>query len=309
MSLTPAAAETLRQALATVVVVPVTPLHTSGNPDWDAYAALTRRLIDGGITVITPNGNTGEFYALSQAEARQVVETAAAASNGQDPKTELLAGVGHDIATAVEAAGHARDHGARMIMIHQPVHPYVYREGWIDYHAAIASNVPDLGIVLYLRNERITGADIAALADRAPNVVGVKYGVRDASTFAAVARDAGIDRFTWLAGAAELTAPAYWACGAHGFTSGLANVTPELPLAMLDALRAGDFAQAMKVWEKVRRFEELRAADASADNVSVVKEALAQLGLCRADVRPPSRPLPPPVKDEISAILTGWGLL
>jgi len=281
--------------------------HTSlHNPDWAAYAALTRRLIDGGITVITPNGNTGEFYALSQAEARQVVETAASAASNQ---AELLAGVGHDIATAVEAAGHARDHGARMIMIHQPVHPYVSREGWIDYHAAIAGNVPDLGIVLYLRNERITGADIAALADRAPNVVGVKYGVRDAGTFAAVARDAGIDRFTWLAGAAELTAPAYWACGAHGFTSGLANVTPELPLAMLDALRAGDFGQAMKVWEKVRRFEELRAADASADNVSVVKEALAQLGLCRADVRPPSRPLPPPVKDEISAILTGWGLV
>jgi 4-hydroxy-tetrahydrodipicolinate synthase len=309
MSLTPAAAETLRQVLATVVVVPVTPLQADGRPDWAACAALTRRLIDGGITVITPNGNTGEFYALSQAEARQVVETAAAACHGQDPKTELLAGVGHDIATAVEAAGHARDHGARMIMIHQPVHPYVSREGWIDYHAAIASNVPDLGIVLYLRNERITGADIAALADRAPNVVGVKYGVRDASTFAAVARDAGIDRFTWLAGAAELTAPAYWACGAHGFTSGLANVTPELPLAMLDALRAGDFAQAMKVWDKARRFEELRAADASADNVSVVKEALAQLGLCRADVRPPSRPLPPPVRNEISAILTGWGLL
>src|SRR5690348_12313852 len=190
MSLAPAVAETLRQALATVVVVPVTPLLADGNPDWAAYATLTRRLIDGGITVITPNGNTGEFYALSQAEARQVLETAAAASKGQNPKTEVLAGVGHDIATAVESARHARDHGARMIMIHQPVHPYVSREGWIDYHAAIASNAPDLGIVLYLRNERITGADIAALADRAPNVVGVKYGVRDPGTFAAVARDA-----------------------------------------------------------------------------------------------------------------------
>jgi 4-hydroxy-tetrahydrodipicolinate synthase len=139
-------------------------------------------------------------------------------------------------------------------------------------------------------------------------VVGVKYGVRDASTFAAVARDAGIDRFTWLAGAAELTAPSYWACGAHGFTSGLANVDPALPLAMLDALRGGDFGEAMKLWERVRRFEELRAADASADNVSVVKEALAQLGLCRADVRPPSRPLPPAVKQEIKQILTSWGL-
>jgi 4-hydroxy-tetrahydrodipicolinate synthase len=309
MSFPPAVAQTLRQALATVVVVPVTPLQASGTPDWDAYARLTRRLIDGGITVITPNGNTGEFYALTQAEARQVLETAARASNGQDPKTELLVGVGHDIATAVEAGRHARDHGARMIMIHQPVHPYVSREGWIGYHAAIANNVPDLGIVLYLRNERITGADIAALADLAPNVIGVKYGVRDASTFAAVARDAGIDRFTWLAGAAELTAPAYWACGAHGFTSGLANVSPALPLAMLDALRGNDFGAAMKIWEKARRFEELRLADASADNVSVVKEALAQLGLCRADVRPPSRPLPADVKDEIRVILAGWGLI
>jgi 4-hydroxy-tetrahydrodipicolinate synthase len=117
-----------------------------------------------------------------------------------------------------------------------------------------------------------------------------------------------IDRFTWLAGAAELTAPAYWVSGARGFTSGLANVDPGLPLAMLDALRGNDFGEAMKIWEKARRFEELRLADASADNVSVVKEALAQLGLCRADVRPPSRLLPESVKHEISAMLTSWGL-
>ena len=44
MSLTPAAAETMRGALATVVVVPVTPLIAGGNPDWAAYDSLTRRL-------------------------------------------------------------------------------------------------------------------------------------------------------------------------------------------------------------------------------------------------------------------------
>jgi 4-hydroxy-tetrahydrodipicolinate synthase len=308
MTLTPAAAHELRQALGTVVVVPVTPFHADQSPDWDTYGVLTERLVDGGITVITPNGNTGEFYALTQAEARQALETAAKASRGRGPATDLLAGVGHDIATAVEAARHAQEQGARMIMIHQPVHPYVSREGWVEYNAAIAGAVPDLGVVLYVRNERITGADIAALADRAPNVVGVKYGLRDSTRFAAVARDAGIDRFTWLAGAAELTAPSYWASGAHGFTSGLANVSPGLALSMLGALRAGDFGAAMKVWDSIRRFEELRAADANADNVSVVKEALAQLGLCRADVRPPSRLLPPDVRDEITAILAGWGL-
>src|ERR1700733_9633170 len=309
MSLTPATAQGLRHALVTAVVVPVTPLHADGSPDWDTYATLTGRLIDAGISVITPNGNTGEFYALSQAEARQALETAAkTASAGGEHGAEVLAGVGHDIAAAAEAARHARDHGARMIMIHQPVHPYVSAEGWIDYHAAIAGAVPDLGVVLYIRDERRIGAQIAALADRAPNVVGVKYGVRDATKFAAVARDAGLDRLTWLAGAAELTAPAFWAGGARGFTSGLANVSPALALSMLQALRENDFVAAMQTWESARRFEELRLADGSADNVSVVKEALAQLGLCRADVRPPSRPLPADIKNQISGILASWGM-
>ena len=295
----------LRTALSTAVVVPVTPFAPDGSIDTDAYARVVTRLLDGGISVVTPNGNTGEFYALSPAEARQVLELAA---GGADGRAELLAGVGHDIATATEAARHARDHGAGMIMIHQPVHPYVSKDGWIDYHAAIADAVPDLGIVLYLRAEKIVGRHIAALADRCPNVIAIKYGLRDATRFAQVARDAGLDRFTWLAGAAELTAPQFWASGARGFTSGLANVSPALPLAMLDALRRGDFDAAMKVWESVRPFEDLRAEDGSADNVSVVKEALAQLGLCARDVRPPSRELPPEIRDEISGIIRSWGL-
>ena len=294
----------LRDALATVVVVPVTPFDEDGTPDLDTYAALAGRLVDSGITVITPNGNTGEFYALSQAEARQVTEAAMKAG-----AANVLAGVGHDIATATDAARHAQRAGASMIMIHQPVHPYVSAEGWVDYHTAIANAVPDLGVVLYIRNERITGAVIAGLADRAPNVIGVKYGLRDATVFARVARDAGLDRFTWLAGAAELTAPAFWAVGARGFTSGLANVAPLLARELLEALRGNDFGAAMTVWEQVRRFEELRLADSSADNVAVVKEALAQLGLCRADVRPPSRALPEAIKAEVAGILRGWGLL
>jgi 4-hydroxy-tetrahydrodipicolinate synthase len=293
----------LRDALAAVVVVPVTPFAEDGTPDLDLYALLAGRLVDSGITVVTPNGNTGEFYALTQAEARQITETAMKAG-----AANVLAGVGHDIATAIDAARHAEQAGASMIMIHQPVHPYVAAEGWVEYHAAIANAVPELGVVLYIRNERITGARIAELADRAPNVIGVKYGLRDATVFAQVARDAGLDRFTWLAGAAELTAPPFWAVGARGFTSGLANVAPLLSRELLSALQGNDFEAAMKVWEQVRRFEELRLANSSADNVAVVKEALAQLGLCRADVRPPSRALPAEVKTEISGILRTWGL-
>jgi 4-hydroxy-tetrahydrodipicolinate synthase len=311
MPLDPSAASRLKEALATVVVIPVTPMRPDGRIEWGTYTDLIRRVADSGIRVVTPNGNTGEFYALTPAEARQATETAVRAVSDQAPlgaQAEVLAGVGYDTGSAIEAARHAGDAGAKMIMIHQPVHPYQAAEGWIDYHQAIADGVPGLGVVLYIRNERITGAQIRELGERCPNVIGVKYGVRDVAQFAAVARDAGMDRFVWLAGLAELYAPAYWAAGARGFTSGLANVNPSLALTMLGELRAGDFGAAMSAWESIRPFEDLRAAGAAADNVSVVKEALAQLGLCGRDVRPPSRLLPEREREEVAAILRSWSL-
>ena len=311
MALDEATTARLKDALATVVVIPVTPMRPDGSIEWGTYTDLIRRVVDAGITVITANGNTGEFYALTPAEARQATEQAVRAANreaGRGGHADVLAGVGQDTATAIDAARHAEQAGAQMIMIHQPVHPYQSAEGWADYHQAIADAVPGLGVVLYVRSEQVTGAQLADLGTRSPNVIGVKYGVRDAARFGAVARDAGLDRFTWLAGLAEPYAPGYWAYGACGFTSGLANVSPSLSLSLLGALRDGDAGGAMDTWELIRPFEDLRAASASADNVSVVKEALAQIGLCGRDVRPPSRVLPKETRDTVTEILRSWSL-
>ncbi|MEU5593495.1 dihydrodipicolinate synthase family protein [Streptomyces sp. NPDC020298] len=297
--------ETQRAALADVVAIPVTPFTADGGVDRDTHRALLRRLLDGGITTLTPNGNTGEFYALAPEERRLVTELTLAEAG---ERAVVLVGVGHDVPTAVASARHAREHGAAMVMVHQPVHPYVSQSGWVDYHRAIAEAVPELGVVPYIRNAQLTGARLAELADACPNVIGVKYAVPDAARFAAFARDAGLDRFVWVAGLAEPYAPSYFSAGATGFTSGLVNVAPAVSLNMIEALRSGDFPAAMKVWEQIRRFEELRAANGSANNVTVVKEALASLGLCRRDVRPPSRPLPEDERAEVAAIAAGWAL-
>ncbi|MET7846883.1 dihydrodipicolinate synthase family protein [Streptomyces avermitilis] len=297
--------ETQRAALAEVVAIPVTPFAEDGSVDRDTHRALLRRLLDGGVKTLTPNGNTGEFYALSP-EERQLVTELTLEETGD--RAAVLVGVGHDVPTAVACARHARAHGAQMVMIHQPVHPYVSDAGWVDYHRAVAEAVPELGVVPYLRNPLLPGARLAELADHCPNVVGVKYAVPDAARFAAFARDAGLERFVWVAGLAEPYAPSYFSAGATGFTSGLVNVAPSVSLNMIEALRSGDYQAAMKVWEQIRRFEELRAAGASANNVSVVKEALASLGLCRRDVRAPSKPLPEDERAEVAAIVAGWPL-
>ncbi|MEU3226430.1 dihydrodipicolinate synthase family protein [Streptomyces sp. NPDC006976] len=300
MDLTP-----LKAALADVVAIPVTPFAADGTIDTAAHRALLRRLLDGGVRIVTPNGNTGEFYALTPEERRTVTELTIEEAGG---RATVLVGVGHDVPTAVAAAEHARDAGAEMVMVHQPVHPYVSQDGWVDYHRAIAEAVPGLGVVPYIRNPHLDGACLAALADSCPNVVGVKYAVPDAARFAAFARDAGLERFVWVAGLAELYAPSYFSAGATGFTSGLVNVAPGVSLAMLEALRAGDHPAAMKVWEQIRRFEELRADRQSANNVTVIKEALAALGLCDRAVRPPSRELPEAQRAEVADEIAGWSI-
>ncbi|MEU8471661.1 dihydrodipicolinate synthase family protein [Streptomyces sp. NPDC029006] len=297
--------ESRRAALADVVAIPVTPFAEDGSVDRDTHRALLRRLLDGGITTLTPNGNTGEFYALTPEERRLVTEWTVAEAGD---RATVLVGVGHDLPTAIASARHARDLGAGMVMVHQPVHPYVSAAGWVDYHRAIAESVPELGVVPYLRNAQLPGARLAELAGHCPNVIGVKYAVPDAARFAAFARDAGLDRFVWVAGLAEPYAPSYFSAGATGFTSGLVNVAPAVSRNMLEALRCGDHPAAMKIWEQIRRFEELRAAHGNANNVTVVKEALAALGLCRRDVRPPSRPLPEDERAEVAAITAGWSI-
>jgi 4-hydroxy-tetrahydrodipicolinate synthase len=295
----------LSEQLASVVAITVTPFAEDGGIDEKNYAAVVDRMVEGGISVVTPNGNTSEFYTLSAAETERALRITV---DTVGDRASIVAGVGHDLGTAVAAAKFADRAGAQGIMIHQPVHPYVSLDGWVDYHRAIASAVPELSVILYVRNPRIGGAQIAALADACPNVVGVKYAVPDPVRFASVARDAGLDRLTWIAGLAELSAPGYFAVGATGFTSGLANVAPQLSVQMFRSLQAGEFGAAMEFWEFIRKFEELRAANESANNVSVVKEALAQLGLCRRDVRPPASLLAEADRSAVGVLLNSWSM-
>lgn len=298
----------LRRRLETVIGIPVVPYDEHGAVDLELTAALTRRLVRSGVSVLTPNGNTGEFYALSPRERRDVLATVVGAAAAAAPETVIVAGVGFDLDTAVSDARFARDAGAHAIMVHQPVLPYLSPGGWVDYVATVAQAVPELGVLPYVSSTLIAGADVASLVERAPNVVALKYSVPDPVFFATTRQQAGGD-LLWIAGLAESYAPAYWSAGARAFTSGLVNVAPRVSLDLLEALRRGDAEAANDVWRDIRLFEELRGRNRSADNVSVVKEAMHQLGLCLPSVRPPSRALTAQVAADVSRSIAAWPAL
>ena len=289
--------------LASVVAITVTPFDADGGIDEKNYAAIVARMVDGGVSVVTPNGNTSEFYALTAAEVDRAVGVTVQAAAG---RATVIAGVGYDVESATRQARAASAAGAQAVMVHQPLHPYQSANGWVAYHRAIADAVPELGVVCYVRNPYLPPAAFAALADVSPNVVGVKYAVPDvlALTDAVAAVDA--DRLVWVCGLAETWAPFFWLAGARGFTSGLATIAPELSVRLLHHLRAGDQPAAMALWSLLKPIEDLRARDGSADNVSVVKEALAQLGLCDRAVRPPSTELSAVDRAAVAGILRSW---
>jgi 4-hydroxy-tetrahydrodipicolinate synthase len=292
-----------RETLRSVVAIPVTPFAEDGWIDTRALARIVARMADAGIRVMTPNGNTGEFYALAPEEYGRTVETTVATMAGQGL---VISGIGFDTATAIRMGRSAEAVGADGVMIHQPLHPYRSSGGWVAYHQAIASALPEMAVVLYVRDAAVTAAMLEALLDDCPNVVGVKYAVGDVGRFAALVDALGARDLAWVCGLAEPWAPFFWLAGADGFTSGLANVDPALSLELLSCLRGGDYEGAMRVWRSVKQFEDLRARRDSGNNVPVVKEALAQLNLCDRRVRPPLEELDAAEREEVASILARW---
>lgn len=294
--------EQIKAKLKGINAINVTPFDDRLGIDWPSLEANVNFLLDRGIQAVYPCGNTGEFYALTVEEAKQVTTfvTGVAAK-----RSLVIAGVGYDAQTACDLARHAESCGADGIMVHQPIHPYLLPDGLISYYRQIAE-ATSLPVLLYIRSEQVTLEVIRETA-KLPNVVGVKYAVNHLPSFSRAVQSVE-DDLVWICGTAELWAPYFFAAGAEGFTSGMVNVETQRPFELLRALQAGDYPRAMAIWGEVVPFEELRAKYNNGNNVSVVKEAMFQLGLIATNaVRPPIALLTEEEREQVGRILRSWG--
>lgn len=265
---------------------------------------IVDRAIGAGVHILVANGNTGEFYALSTAEAETMVAASAEHIGGRVP---LLAGVGRALPDALALARASAKAGASGLMVHQPPDPFVAPRGVVEYVRRVAEAGGGLPVVLYLRNDGI-GLDAIAQLCALPEVVGVKWASPTPMRLAEAIRRAD-PRITWVGGLAETWAPPLCAVGARGFTSGLINVWPAHSMAIHGALDRGDYAAAMRLIGVMSEFEALRAEEGNGTNVSVVKAALALMGEDCGHVRAPGAwPLSAAQHGRLATLLAGWGL-
>lgn len=285
---------------AEISAIPVTPFDDDGAVDEVALQATVARIVGSGIELMVACGNTSEYTSLTPAESERVAALTIEAAG----QARTLVGVGGDVGTAAHQARAAIKRGAVGAMIHFPSAPYMSDAGLLRYYEQLIDEIDGL-VVLYIKGAGLPASVLERIVPM-EKVVAIKYAVPDVLRFGALARTYG-DAVTLLCGLAEMWAPFFWMLGARGFTSGLVNVAPEISLEMLRALRAGDYPEAMRAWEKVRPFEEMRARDGNARNVSVVKDAMELRGLlATAAVRPPIATLDESSRSDLSAILASW---
>lgn len=223
-----------------ILFFPVTPFDADGRVDVDllrTHVATGLAHAPGGIF---PACGTGEFHALSTAEAALVVRTATETVAGAVP---VVAGTGGPLGHAIDVARSAADAGADALLVLPPYLVGGPQAGLVAYVEAVAA-ASDLPVVVYHRgNAQFTPASMRRLAEN-PKVIGFKDGVGDVGAAQLIVRavaDAGRDDFLFFNGllTAELTQAAYRGIGIPLYSSAAFAMIPEVANAYYRAYIAG----------------------------------------------------------------------
>lgn len=273
-----------------VTTAMVTPFDQDGQVNLSQVAQLAEFLISKGVHCLFPLGTTGEMIRLSVDERRAIAETIVKTAAGR--VTVYIHAGTTTLADTIALAQHAHAIGADGIGVVTPIFLGANDREIEEYYVQVASSVPgDFPVYLYnipqcAANDLKTEV-VQRVADRCPNVVGVKYSYPDmlrTNDYLAVNDGA----FSVMQGADRLLLPAL-AMGCDGVISGVSCVYPEPFVAVYDAYMAKDLDRARELQRIAIRYCE---ALKSGSNMSYFKEALKLRGIDVGHMRAPQLDLP-----------------
>ena len=259
----------------------VTPF-IDGEVDYKAYASLVDRQIEAGVDFLVPLATTGETPALSSEEKIALLKL----TRGLAGKLPLLVGCGSNSVPGTLANMELLEPcGVDAWLVVVPFYNKPTQEGQYLYFKAIAE-ASDKPIVIYNVPGR-TGANMTAatcirLAKEVPGIIGIKEASGKIEQVREIL-DGVPEGFAVLSGDDDLTLE-MMRSGAAGVVSVASNIAPSQVKAMTDAALEGDFDKAAAQDEKLQPLFKNCFVES---NPIPVKAGLAEMGLCRAEVRLP----------------------
>ncbi|MET0605508.1 MAG: 4-hydroxy-tetrahydrodipicolinate synthase [Beijerinckiaceae bacterium] len=281
----------------------VTPFR-DGKLHEEAFRALVNWQIDHGTRALVPVGTTGESPTLSHGEHKKVVEWCVEEARGRAP---VIAGAGsNNTAEAIELSVHAEKAGADAVLVVTPYYNKPTQEGMYRHFKAINDAV---GIPIFIYNippRSVVDMSVETMTRlfSLKNIVGVKDATGNVGRVSQQRAAMGAE-FIQLSGE-DMTALAFNAAGGVGCISVVANVAPKLCSDMQDATLRGDYAEALKVQD---RLIPLHDAIFKEPGLAGAKHGLSILGRVAEEVRLPLMPVTPPTGAMIRQAMVHAGLI
>ena len=285
------------------VCAQITPLCEDGSIDLAGVRALTRRLVDGGIPCLYPNGTNGESLSLSQAEREAVAQAVVDEAGGRATvyiqcgaatvrETEVL--VRHAISAGADGAG-----------VMTPVFFALDDEAIYRYYASILDGVGDFPIYAYNIPPRagndLSPSVLGALMGRYDALKGVKYSYPTTAKVLDYLSCALPRRASVLVGSDAMALPCIL-YGGDGWVSGPSAAFTGLHARLWREICAQSFAEAAKTQNAII---ECANQMRNIPEIPAIKYLLMRLGVIRSCAcRPPLRPLRQAEKETLDALLS-----
>lgn len=290
---------TLLDALREVHVYVTTPFTDDLlKVDLDALQKNLNGLVDRGVRICAVGGGTGEADALSHDEQ---FEIAKAALESVGNRALVVATLPGNLGEAIPLANRYQELGIPVALALPPLvrgRAVLDAPGIVEYFKVLTANT-DLPIMPY--NNQAWALDFYLGLAELPKIVSIKDAMLDPyQIFRAISRLG--DRFVWIGNKSfdpPITHLRYQA-GMECFTSGMANFYPEPELALHEACKKGEYAEAIRLQKICAGFSQLRSA---ADDASTVKAAMDIVGFKGGKVRPPRLNVDEGTRNEISRLL------
>lgn len=271
-------------------------------PDGAVDIAATQKglqaLVADGVDGLILLGTCGENNSLDADEKRAVLRAAVEAVGGSVP---LVSGVSElTTARAAAFAQEAEAIGVDGLML-LPAMVYVPTPHELYTHFRTVAEATALPIMLYNNPPAYRVAVDFATLDRlveVPNIAAVKESAPDPRRFTDLINRYG-DRYQVMAGLDDLALEGML-LGASGWVSGLTSAFPQESVALMQAVAAGDWMEARRIY---RWFMPLLHLDAEHDLVQSIKLAEEIMGRGSERVRLPRLPLQGDRRAEVIAMV------
>jgi 4-hydroxy-tetrahydrodipicolinate synthase len=283
----------------------VTPF-LKGAVDYAAYARMVERQVAEGSHGIVVNGTTAEPSTLSMEERNELVRLAVQTARGRIPVVAATGSQSH--ADTIELTAAAEKAGADAILV---VTPYFIRppqRGLVEYYVDIGRRTRLPMLIYHIPGRAAVSVEAATLeriAERAPNLVGMKHAANDLALVTQVLARMGID-FRIFVGLEELSFP-MMTIGACGLMNAAGNLKPKALAQMCEDVFAERLGPARAAHDALF---ELNQAIFFDTNPTPLKYMMKRMGLLDTEEhRLPMMPATPELVARLDGVLTRAGLI